>query len=76
MLHWLSVGAQPSESVNMLIKKKGTLDRFERLRKGETIEALAAEANAAKEAAGPVSAKTRFMAPTKAAGKKEAAEEA
>lgn len=69
MLHWLSVGAQPSESVTMLIKKKGTLDRFERLRKGESVEALVAEAAAAKEAAGPISAKTRFMAPTKAAGK-------
>ncbi|MBI5930630.1 MAG: 30S ribosomal protein S16 [Chloroflexi bacterium] len=65
MLHWLNVGAQPSESVAILLRKAGTLERFERLRKGESIEALAAEAVAKKEAAGPINAKTRFMAPIK-----------
>ena len=45
--HWLKNGAQPSESVARLLKLAGTLDRFERLKKGETLEALVAEAEAA-----------------------------
>lgn len=63
-LYWLSVGAQPSEAVEVLLRKTGTLDRFARLRKGEAIEALAAEAVAAAEKAGPISPKTQFPAPT------------
>src|SRR5947209_6581574 len=43
-LYWLSVGAQPSEPVARMLKNLGTTDRLARLRKGETIEALAAEA--------------------------------
>lgn len=42
-LHWLSVGAQPSEAVARLLKNNGTLDRLARLRAGESLEALAAE---------------------------------
>lgn len=59
-LHWMNVGAMPSEAVDRLLKKYGTTDRFERLKKGETVEALVAEA-AAKVAATPVpSPKTRI----------------
>lgn len=65
MLYWLSNGAQPSDSVTMLLRKAGTLERFERLRNGESLEALVAEAVAKKEAAGPISPKTRFAAPLK-----------
>ena len=36
------------------------MGRFERLRKGEELEALLAEAAAEREAAGPVSPKTSF----------------
>jgi len=43
-LYWLSQGAQPSEAVARLLEKQGTLDRFARLRKGEDLEALLAEA--------------------------------
>jgi small subunit ribosomal protein S16 len=43
-LHWLNVGAQPSEAVARLLKNHGTLARFERLRQGESLEALVAEA--------------------------------
>ncbi len=43
-LYWLSVGAQPSDSVARLLKKNGTLERLARLRAGESLEALAAEA--------------------------------
>ncbi len=44
VLYWLSVGAQPSESTARLLKKVGTLDRFARLKAGEPMEALLAEA--------------------------------
>jgi small subunit ribosomal protein S16 len=42
-LYWLSVGAQPSDAVRRLLAKQGTLDRLERLRAGESLEALTAE---------------------------------
>lgn len=43
-LYWLSQGAQPSEAVARLLGKQGTLDRFARLKEGEDLEALLAEA--------------------------------
>lgn len=45
-LYWLSVGAQPSDAVRHMMDQTGTYARFDRLRKGETIEALTAEAAA------------------------------
>lgn len=42
-LHWLSVGAQPTDAVKRLLEKQGTYDRLARLHKGETLEALVAE---------------------------------
>lgn len=42
--HWMSVGAQPSESVNKLFKSAGVLERYERYKKGEPLEAILAEA--------------------------------
>jgi len=42
-LHWLSVGAQPSDAVKRLLVKQGTLDRLARFRAGETLDALVAE---------------------------------
>ncbi len=45
--HWLKNGAQPSESVAKLLKVTGTLDRFARLKQGEALETLVAEAEAA-----------------------------
>jgi small subunit ribosomal protein S16 len=59
-LHWLSVGAQPTEAVHRLLDKRGTLDRFERLKQGEPLEALLAEAAETAQAA-EISAKTRPM---------------
>ena len=56
-LHWLSVGAQPTDAVIRLLKKMGTLDRFERLKKGESIEALVAEVEGGDEPS--ISPKTR-----------------
>lgn len=45
-LYWLSVGAQPTEAVARLLEKSGTLARFARLKAGEPLEALVAEAAA------------------------------
>jgi small subunit ribosomal protein S16 len=42
-LHWLSVGAQPSDAVRVLLKQQGTLDRLERLHAGESLDTLVAE---------------------------------
>lgn len=41
-------GAQPTDSVASLFKTTGTLDRFARFKKGEAIETLVAEAQAAE----------------------------
>ena len=65
-LHWLSVGAQPSDPVVRLLKKMGTWGRFERLRQGEELEKLLAEAEAEAAEREPVSPKTRFPARSKA----------
>lgn len=67
VLYWLSVGAQPSDSVKRLLTKTGTMARFARLRAGEDINALAAEGQAAIEALQPSSKKTKFAAPQKSA---------
>lgn len=42
-LHWLSVGAQPSDAVKRLLEKQGTYARLPRLHKGEPIAKLVAE---------------------------------
>jgi small subunit ribosomal protein S16 len=46
--HWMKNGAQPSESVVQIFKSAGTLDRFDRFKKGESVETLVAEAEAAE----------------------------
>jgi small subunit ribosomal protein S16 len=46
-LKWLKNGAQPSESVAKLFRVTGTLDRLTRLKKGEALETLVTEAQAA-----------------------------
>jgi len=45
---WMVKGAQPTESVAQLFKTTGTLDRFARFKKGEAVETLVAEAQAAE----------------------------
>lgn len=42
-LHWLSVGAQPSDAVRRLLVSQGTYDRLARFRAGEAMDALVAE---------------------------------
>ncbi len=53
VLHWLSVGAQPSDSVVRLLKKVGTLERFERMKSGVSVAALVEEARAAEQTVSP-----------------------
>ena len=76
ILYWLSVGAQPSEAVESILKRTGTLERFARLKKGQTIEALAAEAATTKASAAPVSPKTSRPSPAAGESAKKAKEAA
>jgi small subunit ribosomal protein S16 len=46
--HWMTNGALPTESVEQLFKSVGTLERFERFKKGEAVETLLAEAAQSK----------------------------
>lgn len=58
IFHWMKNGAQPTESAAQVLKSAGTLERFERFKKGEAVETLVAEAAAAEaKRAAPV--KTR-----------------
>lgn len=50
-LHWLSVGAQPTDAVRRLLDKQGTYDRLSRMHAGESLEVLAAEVSGAVVAA-------------------------
>jgi small subunit ribosomal protein S16 len=45
---WMSRGALPTESVAQLFKTAGTDARFDRFKKGEAVETLVAEAEAAR----------------------------
>jgi small subunit ribosomal protein S16 len=56
--HWLNNGAQPSESLMKLFKSVGLAERYERLKKGEAMDVLLAEAAAANQGRN-ASAKTR-----------------
>ena len=42
--HWMKNGALPTESVAQVFKSAGTLDRWERFKKGESVETLVQEA--------------------------------
>src|SRR5512137_473482 len=48
IFEWMSKGALPTESVAQLFKTAGTAERFERFKKGETLETLLEEAKSAK----------------------------
>lgn len=75
-LHWLSVGAQPTDAVARLLKQQGTIARLERLKQGEPLEALVAEAEEATQAMAEVSSKTRqdYAEPKVATSEPEPAE--
>lgn len=80
-LHWLSVGAQPSDAVRRLLVKQGTIDRFNRLRAGEPLEALVAEyegesATEAESEEAPPSEETAAEAPAETATESEVEDQA
>ena len=58
-LYWLSVGAQPSDAVMRLLKKQGTVARADRLKKGESLEKLVAEAESALQTSSEASSQTK-----------------
>lgn len=70
-LYWLSQGAQPTDSMKRILVRTGTWDRYQRLRAGEEVEKLVAEAEANRQ---EVSPKTRYPAPAAGQSKKKAKE--
>ena len=52
VFHWMKNGALPTESVGQVFKAAGTLDRWERFKKGESVETLVKEAADAEVARG------------------------
>ena len=46
--HWMKNGALPTESVGQIFTSAGILDRFERFKKGESLETLVKEAEEAE----------------------------
>lgn len=66
-LYWLGVGAQPTEAVQSVFKRTGTFARFDRMKKGEAVDALVAEANANKVTVDP---RTNYPSPESGKGKK------
>ena len=44
VFHWMKNGALPTESVEQVFKSAGTMDRWERFKKGESVEILVKEA--------------------------------
>ncbi len=56
VLYWLSVGAQPTDTVQTLLKNYGTLERFARLKEGADLEAVMAEAREQRGEAAPARA--------------------
>ena len=62
-LYWLSVGAQPSDAVRVLLNKQGTFDRLARLHAGESLHTLVAEYRGV-EAPAPVAEVEQEAAPS------------
>lgn len=73
--HWIGNGAQPSDSVNQVLKLSGTLERFERFKKGEKVEALVAEAESAAKSR-VANQQTRRGAPAAGSSRRKAAAKA
>jgi len=53
--HWMKNGALPTESVGQVFKAAGTLERWERFKKGEAVETLVKEAEEAEAVRGATS---------------------
>ena len=63
--HWLGNGARPSDAVDRIFGWTGTRDRFRRVKEGEDLSGLLAEAEKAAEER-PEPTKTRYDAPESA----------
>ncbi len=57
---WMSKGAQPSDSVEQVLRSTGYFERYERFKKGEAVEVLLAEAQESENARN-ISSKTSMM---------------
>lgn len=68
--HWISQGAQPSDSAMQVFQQAGLTARYERFKAGEKIEALLAEADAAAKIRN-VDPRTTRPAPATATRKKK-----
>jgi small subunit ribosomal protein S16 len=75
-LYWLSVGAQPTDSLVSIFKRTGTWERYMRLKQGEPLDKLVAEADAAKVNAAAVSPKTSYPSPAEGQSYQKAKEAA
>lgn len=73
--HWIGNGAQPSDSVNQILKLAGALERFERFKKGEKVETLVAEAESAATSRA-ANRQTRRAAPAAGTSKRKKAAQA
>jgi len=82
LFHWLQQGAQPSESVTKILRSIGAWGRWERLKQGESLETLLAEAAASGQVSdartrrddlGPKKASKKAKAKAKAAESEAAA---
>lgn len=68
--HWISKGAQPSDSVMQVFKLAGLSERYERFKSGEKVETLIAQAQKASQGRN-VSPRTQRSAPVTATRKKK-----
>ncbi len=59
VFHWMKNGALPTESVSQVFNAAGTLDRWERFKKGEAVETLVKEAEEAEAARGATNKTSR-----------------
>jgi small subunit ribosomal protein S16 len=69
--HWISNGAQPSESAMQVFKVAGLPERLERFKSGEAVEKLVAEAEAAAKTRN-ADRKTRRDAPVESSSNRKA----
>jgi small subunit ribosomal protein S16 len=76
-LHWLSEGAQMTDTIERLFKNLGTLDRFARYKEGAELDTLLAEAETSREKyTEEAKARAEAIAKEKEAKKKAEAEAA
>jgi small subunit ribosomal protein S16 len=77
VLHWLSEGAQMTDTIERLFKNLGTLDRFARYKEGAELDTLLTEAEASAEKyAEEAKARAEAIAEEKEAKKQAEAEAA